>query len=373
LKILFICSSLEPGCDGVGDYTRRLACELIRQGHFVEAISLNDKHISGQCLEVQTFDSVDLPVLRFPLDLPLAQKLNIAKKHIGEFNPDWISLQFVIFGYHPKGLPLWLSKLATLGKNRRWHIMFHELWIGMARESSKKEKYWGLVQKYLIKKMVSDLNPKLITTQSSLYKAQLSRVNIESYHLPLFGNIPVAVSRLDEIPLSKNDVTLVVFGTIHPGAPVKQFVEEAIVFKQKNNINISIKLIGRSGGELNNWVSVWQDAGFLVEVLGEQTADVISATLFKATIGISTSAYSMIEKSGTVAAMREHGLNVICVAKPYHPNGILNLPPPEGVFEYKAGNFEECISHNSKLLSKINAAYVAKLFAELLATKNIKQ
>jgi hypothetical protein len=249
--------------------------------------------------------------------------------------------------------------------------MFHELWIGMAHESSKKEKYSGLLQKYLIEKMRLALVPKLITTQSNLYKAQLLRINIESYYLPLFGNIPLAGGQLCETPSSKHDVTLVVFGTIHPGAPLKQFVKEVSAFKQKNDCNISIKIIGKSGGELNNWVSVWQDAGFLVEVLGEQSAELISTTLLKASMGISTSAYSMIEKSGTVAAMREHGLNVICVANPYHPNGILNIPHPEGVFEYKAGNFEECMKHNSKSPSKINAAYVAKLFNELLVTKNI--
>lgn len=360
---------MQPGHDGVGDYTRRLACELIRQGHVVEAIALTDKYVSHQCLELQTFDLVELPVLRLPVALPLTQKLNIAKKYINEFNPDWISLQFVIFGYHPKGLPLWLTKLAMLGKGRQWHVMFHELWIGMARESSKKGKYWGLVQKHIIKKMVSAISPKLITTQSSLYKGQLSRTNIGSYHLPLFGNIPVVGGQLNEIPSSKNDVTLVIFGTIHPGTPVKQFVDEAIAFKQKRNISISIKIIGNSGKERSNWVSAWQNAGFLVEVLGEQTAEVISTTLLNATIGISTSAYSMIEKSGTVAAMREHGLKVICVANPYNLNSILNISPPEGVFEYIAGNFEDCIKHNSKSPSKINAAYVAKLFVELLMSK----
>ena len=32
MKIVFICGCLEPGKDGVGDYTRRLSAELIDHG-----------------------------------------------------------------------------------------------------------------------------------------------------------------------------------------------------------------------------------------------------------------------------------------------------------------------------------------------------
>lgn len=32
MRLAFICVSLEPGRDGVGDYTRSLAAECIRQG-----------------------------------------------------------------------------------------------------------------------------------------------------------------------------------------------------------------------------------------------------------------------------------------------------------------------------------------------------
>jgi hypothetical protein len=40
LNIVFLCGSLQPGRDGVGVYTRRLAGEVIRQGHQASIISL---------------------------------------------------------------------------------------------------------------------------------------------------------------------------------------------------------------------------------------------------------------------------------------------------------------------------------------------
>ena len=41
MRVTFICSSLEDGRDGVGDYTRRLAASVTRMGHAVQAMVLN--------------------------------------------------------------------------------------------------------------------------------------------------------------------------------------------------------------------------------------------------------------------------------------------------------------------------------------------
>ena len=44
MKIVFLCGSLEPGRDGVGDYTRMLAAEIIRKGHNAAIVALADKY-----------------------------------------------------------------------------------------------------------------------------------------------------------------------------------------------------------------------------------------------------------------------------------------------------------------------------------------
>jgi hypothetical protein len=53
MKIIFLCGSLEPGCDGVGDYTRRLAGELIKQGHHIAAVALNDQYLQEEFTGMQ--------------------------------------------------------------------------------------------------------------------------------------------------------------------------------------------------------------------------------------------------------------------------------------------------------------------------------
>ena len=103
MKILFICGSLEPGKDGVGDYTRRLAGELIKQNTVIEIISLNDKYIK-QIWEGTQEDGVQrIPVLRLPASCPWDKRLQKAKERIDSFEPEWLSLQYVAFAFNNKG------------------------------------------------------------------------------------------------------------------------------------------------------------------------------------------------------------------------------------------------------------------------------
>jgi hypothetical protein len=62
VKIVFLCASLEPGRDGVGDYTRHLASECVRRGHECTAIALHDPHVNNE------FETVEdgVTVVRFP-------------------------------------------------------------------------------------------------------------------------------------------------------------------------------------------------------------------------------------------------------------------------------------------------------------------
>lgn len=105
MKILFICGSLEPGCDGVGDYTRRLAGELIRQGNEVQIIALNDKNVTAVTYQVQEDDITSITCLRLPQNISWNYRMNEAGVFSDAFNPGWLSLQYVPFAFQDKGLP----------------------------------------------------------------------------------------------------------------------------------------------------------------------------------------------------------------------------------------------------------------------------
>jgi hypothetical protein len=223
--------------------------------------------------------------------------------------------------------------------------MFHELWVGMNIGSPIKQIWWGWLQKQLIKSLILNLKPHIIHTQTRLYQVQLSKLGFETGYLPLFSNIPPSNSRhvvgvVNKAEEFKQRIRLVLFGNIRPGAPVNQLAKEASCYAKAKNVQFILTFIGRCGHEQQHWAEAWKAEGLRVELLGEQPPKVISRVLSNATIGVSTTPAALIEKSGTVAAMREHGLPVLNVSRSWQPRGVFNLELPDDIFEYKSGNLE---------------------------------
>lgn len=352
MKIAFLCGTLEPGGDGVGDYTRRLAGELLKQGHRTMVLSLRDPFIMHETFGSQCSEEIEIPVLRIPTAIGCKKSLERAKECIDAFDPEWLSLQYVPFSFHSRGLHSEFNfSIKELGKGRKWHIMFHELWVGMANESSFKLKLWGAIQRQLIRSLAATLNPKVVHTQTQLYKEHLNQLGFKAEYLPLFSNIPVAANKSKTVEDESNwqkTISFVVFGNIHPDAPVDQLVKEAASYAEVNKVKIKLQMIGRNGKEHKRWADAWKAEGLQVEIYGEQPAERISEILVNASLGITTTAYAVVEKSGAVAAMQAHGLPVLCVAPPWTPRGIKSLERPAGITEYHKGNLEKCLQRKRK-------------------------
>ncbi|MDE5417560.1 hypothetical protein L3049_06025 [Labilibaculum sp. DW002] len=346
MKIIFLCGSLEPGRDGVGDYSRRLAGELIRQGHQSALLALYDKNVPKILEEEQESEGISIPVLRISTQLAANSRFTKAKTWIDQFDPEWLSLQYVPFSFQKKGLPFGLaSKLKKIGIGRKWQIMFHELWVGMDSESPFKYKVWGEVQKIIIHNIIAIVKPVKIHTQTRLYQAQLSRLGYKANYLPLFGNIPVIIQKEKKSSINEQ-LTFLLFGSIHPGAPIVPFVKELAVYGQNNNKTIHFQFIGRCGTELENWCTACENAGLKTEVLGEQSIEKISDVLSMADWGISSTPLLLIEKSGTAAAMQEHKLPIICVSRNWEVKNAektLNYIP-----YYKKGKLEKTLAREEQ-------------------------
>jgi hypothetical protein len=317
MKILFLCGSLAPGKDGVGDYTRRLSGELIRQGHCASVIALNDRYTDAIIETEQESDGTNIAVLRLPSGLSAKERYCRAEQYINEYNPEWLSLQFVPYAFQQKGLPFGLDRrLSKLGKGRKWHIMFHELWIGMDREAPLKHYWIGRIQKYLIKTTVHLLKPEQIHTQVGLYKAQLKKCGIKANILPLFGNIPVLYAKPEK--MQGNVLYITIFGSIHYGDNLFDFTEW--IHRQERQINKSIhfNFVGSNGQKLQHWLTALDNSNIPYTNYGRQEPDVISKILSESTIGLTTIPYLLVEKSGTAVAMQEHHLPIICLAREWN-------------------------------------------------------
>ncbi|AMR34079.1 hypothetical protein A0256_22835 [Mucilaginibacter sp. PAMC 26640] len=365
LSIVFICSSLQPGKDGVGDYTRRLSAALIKAGHSCAIVSLNDRDATVDIEESQQAEGINIPVLRLPAFLEMKQRMARAKAWISAFDPQWISLQFVPFGYHPKGLKIGLGVLlSSLNNTANWHVMFHELWVGMADEESPKLKLWGRGQRVLIRSLLKKLQPKMVNTQTHLYQQLLGKMDVEAAYLPLFANIPVvAATRANRLT---EGIALVVFGAIHDRAPITQFAAEAAAYSKQSGRQVTLTILGRGNSEQHRWANAFKSEGLPAVILGEQSAEHISTILSGATFGLSATALAVIEKSGSYAAMREHGLPVLSVAKKWTPTGVALPAAPAGVLEYRPGNFETCVAAGRNDAYPNNVFQVADIFVKAL-------
>lgn len=326
MKLAFACSSLEPGRDGVGDYTRALARECMAQQHECCTVALNDPFVS-EPTESEDRDS-GLKMLRLPSVTSWEQRVAQAAAFAASFEPDWVSLQFVCFGFHPKGLVFFLAKkLVPLFTAGQCHIMFHELWIGESKGYGPKNGAVGLLQKWGVLRLLRKLRPALMHTSNPAYVELLARNGAAARELPLPGNIPVveaetgvleAIARGNGLGLdaSSRDAWWVagVFGTIHPEWTPARWLEQLCDLAGENRKRLLFLHLGHtsdSGTML--WKNLAKDytgrCDFLE--LGRQSPMQVSRVMQNLDFSIATSPWALIGKSGSTAAMLDHGLPVL--------------------------------------------------------------
>jgi hypothetical protein len=177
-----------------------------------------------------------------------------------------------------------------------------------------------------MRRIFRSLHPAAVDTSNAAYAAVLSRLGVNAQVLPLFGSIPItggAVAREDGV------ARFGMFGELHPVWPS----EPLLGLLRGMGKHIEIEHIGRIGQGLKVWREMERRYGneFRFKLHGEQPATRISQFLMEMDFGIATTPLALLGKSGTVAAMLEHGLPVIVNRDEVRYPG---LPPgsnPEGV------------------------------------------
>ncbi len=346
-KITFLVGGLEPGANGVGDYSCLLAREIERQQPHVKCqiVALSDPHVTTP----QRNDD-GISQLRLPDSLSWHERIELARNFLDEFAPDWVSLQFVPYAFHPKGVVSGLAaNLRQLVEERRLHIMFHELWIGETIEANLKERAVGKLQRHYVLQMTRQLRPAAIATSNGVYMAILTRDGFQAAHLPLFANIPIAsnddpeaqrqfetfwLEKTASIASSQQSFPLwtgVFFGALYNQWEAEPLLSVLIEMATQRQRRLRLMAIGRLGsaGE-----AIWEEmkrkyaADITFVFWGKQSADHVSRLLQKADFGISASPWQLIEKSSSTATILDHGLPVIVNRHDWHWRGKEAVPPP---------------------------------------------
>ena len=324
IKVLFLCGSAAPGKDGVGDYTRRFCGKLIRLGHEAQLLSLCDLQAESFISENQMVENTTILTHRIPRATENNQRLSALQHIINDFQPDYISLQYVPYSFNTKGLPFWLPSFFKKVKgNHQWHIMFHELWIGMDINATFKNKVIGFFQKFLIVEMLKTQSKIIINTQTNLYQSQLGFLGYNAEILPLFSNIIKKPTTAKESAEEAEELRFCIFGTIHYGAPAEKFIDDLkrIILASKNKKSLNFIFIGHCGSAIEEWKKALQKHSINFEITGFVTDQEISYFLSHSHYGISTTPYILNQKSGSLTAMFDHQIPVICVARNWEVKG----------------------------------------------------
>jgi hypothetical protein len=381
MRVAFICGSLAPGRDGVGDYCRRLGSEMRKLGHDILLISLNDRWCQGEGKDAEE----SMPLLRCASATPLKQRVEVVGQALQRFRPDWVSLQFVCFGYHPKGLPWrWNAVFADLGRlASHRHLMLHELWIG---PPPLRRWLLGLGQKWLIRDLGRRFRPDLVTTSMNSYQYRLSRIGITARVLPLFGNIPLAPRNDDYIAALLRAagsrrvqaprtafLNGVFFGTVHPDFDALALIAWLSELRNRAGKPILLSLVGRTGAASKRLAEqVVSSAPDAIEAipLGEQSEEIISQALQYADFGINTCSPELLGKSGTHAAMREHGLPVVLADGALDAVFLQTDAPPVRQFSTN-GSVMAMMNHVRPQLPGAGVTHTAAEVIRLFETRNL--
>ena len=337
MRLAFFCGSLEPGRDGVGDYTRRLAGEMLRREHACVCVALHDPHLDKILTQPQVIEGIQVPTVRLPSGVAWEDRMNFLRGRLGEFHPDWISLQFVPFAFQPRGICTGLGKrLASLHAKAHWHFMFHELWLGLEERASLKHRVWGGLQRLAVLDMQGRLRPRLISTQSEPYRTALARENIVAQILPLFSNIPRTEDDGWEIllkPLLKKSAKTVplrgelylagVLGAVHTEWKIETVLNTLLPLVKRFQKRLVLVFAGKNNMRPSAFAELTMALGNRAEVIvtGERSGADISQILNALDLGLATSPQQNIQKSGSVAAMLEHGLPVLVTRDDWHLRG----------------------------------------------------
>lgn len=321
--LLFVCGGLEPGRDGVGDYTRLLGAAMQERGARVGLLAWKDSHIHAPRAECTP---EGIPVVRLPEHSHGSGEMTLVHALLERVKPDVVSLQFVPFSYHPKGYVGALAQeLKGVFPSLPWQVMVHEPWSDGGRGGFLRRLAVTTVQRHGTKALLRGLRPLAVHTSNARYAALLAKAGIRSEVLPLFGNIPVtgrrdpvaferllAAAGVEERAPGQVPLHVGLFGTLHaewePEPAAADLAAAARAAGRAVRL-VGVGSFGPAGDSL--WRRLEAALGVRGVSFGRRQDGEVSMILANLDLAFASTPWEMIGKSGSCAALLEHGTPVI--------------------------------------------------------------
>jgi hypothetical protein len=352
---MLICGGLENGRDGVGDYCRRLAGELASLGHECVLVAYNDHHVLSETTEVLR---PTIRIVRLPESASMRERAAQLSAVLHEWRPDWVSLQFVSYAFNRKGIPLEeLVMFPRLFRALKVHVMLHELWVGLGVTASPRNSILGTLQSWVVTLLLRRLRPAVIHTSNHYYRQILARHGVDAETLPLFGNIGVTSASAGHwlakalILNGGPDVSLLrsgfwlfaLFGDIPAGWSPQHLFERLSAIARAAGRRAIVASVGVAGSAATTLFAesraVHPDMDFVT--IGPRSAGEISQFFNSSDFGITPHPLYLLGKSGSAAAMLEHGLPLIATWGDIAPELPAINPPFESLIWRDDGTLSE--------------------------------
>ncbi len=317
MKILFISGSLEPGKDGVGDYTIMMALRCIQLNVNCCILALNDAYITKKS-EQQLISGIS--VLKVSSKNSWKEKRLLTENFVKTFDPDIVSIQMVGYAYQSRGWIFGLGKFlkGIFKESVRFEVNLHELWLGFSLNHNWKAKCNGFIQRIALQTFLKSINPFVIHVGNNVYYTLLKAKGYSVRYLPLPSNIEVKREPafewiIPEIVADKRENIWVglFFGSIQGNWDIR------VLLNKLMSINVKEKLYILSVGKQGFGNVIWDEmvdkfgSQIVFKKFGYKSNSEISELLSFSDFGIGTTPLSLLGKSGTAMAMIEHGLPII--------------------------------------------------------------
>lgn len=181
MRILFITNNLPPLVDGVGDYTYNLACEFAKHGHETHIICRNKQEIHDD------YENIHVAKIVEKWNRQAGRQI---ADYIRKNGIEVVSLQYVPYAYHSKGLPFGLIPAVYEIKKTGAKLMVfcHEVSVEFFHASLKKhfyEKLMRYVSKRILQK-ADGMATSVVHYRKMMEDLDFSNVGV----IPIASNIP---------------------------------------------------------------------------------------------------------------------------------------------------------------------------------------
>jgi hypothetical protein len=310
MKIAFVTGCLEPGRDGVGDYTATLAAECVRLGHEVRLLSLGEK---SDVISPDGHAALRLSPAAWCRDGGAA-----ARRWLDRFKPDWVSLQFVPYSFDPRGF--FAASVEPIGAivdaAPRRHVFFHEIWIGSQKGASVKARLSGWWQRRAVRALLRRIEPAKVHTSTAYYQLALAAIGQKADRLRMFGSVPPSVAAPASIlPPHVSDDAVVCghFGTLHSDWTPDPFLADLAALaaqRRRPAAWVAAGSLGSGQERFDRIAEQWQDRVACV-TLGRLGDAALAAAFARFDFAVTSVPWNILGKSSSAAALREHGLPVV--------------------------------------------------------------